>query len=124
MRLRQLFSWGDFALLALALLGLLLLYRQFWFPAAPAAQVQVLYAGEVVAEHSLQKPQQFSVQGHIGETRLEIADGRIRFVSAPCRHKVCINTGWVSKAGDTAACLPNRISLNLSGEREVDAYAR
>ena len=57
-----------------------------------------------------------NVSGPLGETRIEISDGTARIVASPCQQKICINRGWLSHAGETVACLPNRISVTLLGD--------
>ncbi|MEG1243680.1 MAG: NusG domain II-containing protein, partial [Oscillospiraceae bacterium] len=34
---------------------------------------------------------------------LQVEKGRIRYKSADCHDKLCVKSGWLSKAGDTAA---------------------
>lgn len=38
---------------------------------------------------------------------------RICFLDSNCPDEVCIKTGWLSKAGDLAVCLPNKIIIKL-----------
>ena len=49
----------------------------------------------------------------LGDSILEVEAGRIRFHASPCRGQQCIHSGWLSRAGDFAACLPNRVSVAL-----------
>lgn len=46
---------------------------------------------------------------------IETDNGRIRFLSAECPDKLCVRTGWISKAGQTAVCLPARVSITITG---------
>ncbi|MFP4301855.1 MAG: NusG domain II-containing protein [Spirochaetaceae bacterium] len=57
-----------------------------------------------------------------GHTVVEIEDGKARFVSSPCRDKICIAAGWLEEDQEWAACLPNRVfvQLNRSEEEEED----
>lgn len=48
--------------------------------------------------------------------------GRIRFAKANCPDKVCVQTGWISKAGQSAACLPARIIIKIiAGDKNTDS---
>lgn len=50
-----------------------------------------------------------------------IEKGRIRFNDATCHDKVCVRSGWLSKKGEMAVCLPNKIYIRIVGEKvEVD----
>lgn len=44
---------------------------------------------------------------------LEVKNGRIAFVDAPCPDHICENYGWLSKDGDWAACLPARANVTV-----------
>ena len=61
------------------------------------------------------------------DRRVEFQGGRARFVSSPCRDKICIAAGWLEADQQWAACLPNRVFVQVrrsEGEEEengVDA---
>jgi len=65
------------------------------------------------------------VKGPIGETEVVINSGSARIVSSPCREKICIRSGSISRPGQWVACLPNRVFVSIegksSGEESVDA---
>ena len=65
------------------------------------------------------------VKGPIGETEVSINNGSARVVSSPCREKICIRSGSISRPGQWVACLPNRVFVSIegksSGEESVDA---
>jgi hypothetical protein len=46
---------------------------------------------------------------------VEVQNGKIRFAQAGCRDKLCVNAGWLTQNGDTAACLPSRIVITVTG---------
>lgn len=57
---------------------------------------------------------------------IEVMEGKIRFVKSNCKDKLCVNFGWLSKAGDIAACLPARVVITIEGTKapnEPDAIA-
>ncbi len=76
--------------------------------------------GEVEREVSLSIDQSF----YIGNVQIEVKDGAIAFIESDCPTKQCVKTGWLKTPGASAACLPNRISITVVGEREVDAVAK
>ncbi|MBA7704904.1 hypothetical protein ES703_113727 [subsurface metagenome] len=73
----------------------------------------------------LDSPRRFSVAGPLGKTVLEIKDGAVRVLSSPCKEKICIKSGAVSRPGQWIACLPNRVFIAIKGktEKEVDAFS-
>ena len=56
------------------------------------------------------------------EINVEIVaeNGEIRFESAECKDKLCVNTGSLKKGGDTAVCLPAKTVITVEGS-DVDA---
>ncbi|MCA1755227.1 MAG: NusG domain II-containing protein [Spirochaeta sp.] len=115
MRLR-LFDYLSF-IVALLVLG------AFWVFAYTDAergnQVSIQAAGRDYI-YSLAVDQSFSVEGPLGPTEIEIADGEIRVVASPCRDKICIGAGWVSQSGQWIACLPNRVFVQVQSAAEAD----
>jgi hypothetical protein len=75
--------------------------------------------GVMIKEVPLSADQTFSV----GDVTFEVKDGAIRFIESDCPGQECVHAGWLKNPGDTAACLPNRISVTVSGESGVDAIA-
>ncbi len=53
--------------------------------------------------------------GPVGETSIEIKDGKVHVHDSDCRNKVCISAGWVSRVGDWIICLPNNVFLLIEG---------
>lgn len=45
---------------------------------------------------------------------IEAQKGRIRFREAACPDQVCVGTGWISKNGQIAVCLPGNILIKIS----------
>ncbi len=46
---------------------------------------------------------------------IEAKDGRIHFKEAHCPDQICVKTGWLSKPGQTAACLPAKVLIRIEG---------
>lgn len=44
---------------------------------------------------------------------IEIQPGKIRFLSSGCADKICVNTGWLTREGDIAVCLPSRTVVSI-----------
>ena len=114
---------ADGVLLVLLMLGIGGLFRLYWTDPVVASQAVVTgpQGQQIVA---LEHDAEFHIAGAIGDSHLEVKDGAIRFVSSPCRHKICIRSGWHHNAGSVAACVPNRISVVLRGHgAEFDAIS-
>lgn len=45
-------------------------------------------------------------------------DGGIYFASSDCPDQLCVRSGILRRRGDFAACLPNKVTITLEGQRE------
>ena len=60
----------------------------------------------------------------------EVRDGQIAFIKADCPDQVCVNTGFLSRPSQTAACLPNGIVMFLlriadyTDANDIDVFIR
>lgn len=105
---------ADRLIICLALLFLLWLYKLYWTSSSQSSDYALIYLmNQVPIQVDLQHPQQVTVQGRLGESLIEVKDGRIRFLTSPCHNKFCIHAGWLAKNGDFVACLPNQVSIEL-----------
>lgn len=66
--------------------------------------------------YPLAQDREILVPGPLGETLVEIRDGQVRFVSSPCRDKICVYASFLSRRGQWAACLPNGVFVTITGE--------
>lgn len=50
--------------------------------------------------------------------------GRIRFLNSGCRDKICVRSGWLTKNGDKAVCMPSKTVIMIqSGEQPTDSIS-
>jgi hypothetical protein len=112
---------GDLLAIVLALALTGLLYARHWQAPAPATAVEIRSGDAPAQRHALAPDRVLRVQGVIGESIVELRDGGVRFRSGPCRNQVCVHNGWLRHGGDTAACLPNRVSVRLIGGRDTES---
>ena len=61
------------------------------------------------------------VKGLIGDTVIKIDGNRAWVESSPCDNKTCAASGFLSRQGQWAACLPNNVLLILLGQNEDDS---
>ncbi len=82
--------------------------------------------GQVIEEIELDtvtEPREITLPGKYHEI-IEVEKGRIRFKYADCPDKICVNTGWLEKAGDTAVCLPNRAVVTIEIKPAAGQFPR
>lgn len=120
----RLFRRGDLliagAALALAL-GMLIGGKLLQRPGKTA----VITAPEGEFTLSLDTPVIRVVEGKNGIIlTIEVSDGRIRVKDSGCPDQICVNSGWLSSAGQTAACVPAAVAVRVTGDRaDVDIVA-
>lgn len=103
---------GDVAVIAL--LAAFNAFAYGWYADRGAAgdRARVTVSGDDrVLRFELEPARQVRLAGPLGVSVLEIGGGRARFLDSPCPGKYCIHSGWLSRSGDYAACLPNGIGL-------------
>lgn len=113
---------GD--LLALALGAILVgwLFATYW-QGGSAGKVRIRTGDTVFATFSLNQERTIEVPGPLGISRIVIHNHRARFQSSPCRNQYCVHQGWLARAGQVAVCLPNRVSLELVGDKGYDSLS-
>ena len=114
---------ADLVVVGILLLGVGMAFGQWWAPAAgPADTALVFVGGHEHARLPLAVDTRLAVNGAIGVSHLQGANGAIRFVDSPCGHKLCIRAGNLRRGHDAAACVPNRVSVALTGgQRDYDS---
>lgn len=105
---------GDIVIAFSGVAVIAVLAFNIYSDAAPRV-VRVMQGDHEAVDHPAWEDRKFSVGGPLGETVIEIHDGRARIVQSPCGKKICIRAGWLDAAGDVAACVPNRVSIALLG---------
>lgn len=105
---------GDYLVMLAGLVMVALLFKTLWQHEA-AAKIMIRQGDHVFATLSLNQERDLVVHGPIGDSHIIIHQGKVRFESSPCNSQYCVHQGWLSRAGQVAICLPNRVSVELIG---------
>ncbi len=113
---------GDKVLIGILLSLNLILFIQFFQPNQQGNWALIEVNQNETHRLPLSHNQIVHVKGPIGETEVQIIDGRVRILSSPCNKKLCIKSGFIQYADKLAACLPNRVVVRIVGNihRGVD----
>ena len=115
-------TYGDRIVLGGAAGLVLWSYLFFWSGGgAIGQQAIVILKGIETQVLSLKQNQIFEIEGLLGQSRIEVSDGKIRFIDSPCKGKQCIHADWINRGGQIIACLPNGLSLVIEGGVQYDA---
>lgn len=86
-----------------------------------AGYAEIIHDNELIARLSLEEDRIYTPEGF--DVTFEIKDGAAAFISSDCPDKICVNMGFISKKGQSAVCLPNRLTLRITGgSDEADIY--
>jgi hypothetical protein len=104
----------DFAAIAFSL-GLTLC-AGFAVYAAPQSAAQVVIQGSGRTWiFPLDAEERIVVPGPVGETVVDIHEGKARVRSSPCVNQTCVAAGHIRRQGEWAACLPNKVFISIEG---------
>ncbi len=72
----------------------------------------------------LDKVNETTVFSPVDGVEIEISKDGIRFVSSTCKSQQCVNCGLLTKAGQSAVCIPNKVMITLtsSGSNSTGTY--
>ena len=75
--------------------------------------------------YSLNSNQKIKVKGPLGYTVVKIVDGKAWIENSPCREKICMKMGKISRVGQQVICVPNKVLVEVKGQNGVvDAVSR
>ena len=122
---------GDFLLFVLILACACLIWLRFAMVQTDQVYGEIWQDGECVERIELADSYHNTItrNGLTTEYTIEIDGKRMRFVDSQCPDHTCERTGWISRVGDAAVCLPNRAMIKIvradgSSDGDVDATVR
>lgn len=110
----KLFKKGDIIVIAVVILAALILLLPKLFN-SDRLTATIWVDGEITQTIELDEVEKAYTITPKSGTTIEVQQGKIRFAQAVCRDKLCVNSGWLDTNGQTAACLPERIVVSISG---------
>lgn len=125
MRLR--IKWGDALVVALVLALAAAVAVPFYLRPAGRLTCEILQDGAVVRTVALDDgvEETVTIEGAVTNV-IEITSSGVRFAESDCPDQVCVRTGTLTRAGQSAVCLPNRVIVRLTGAEApaVDAVVQ
>ncbi len=84
----------------------------------------IIYDGEEVMTAELDKVRETTVFSPVDGVEIEISEDGIRFLNSDCKSRQCVSCGVLTKAGQSAVCIPNRVMITLTsnGTKADDTY--
>jgi hypothetical protein len=108
---------GDWLTILLGSIFVVLLTLRLW-NADLADKAIIRGGGKILNVVPLSLDQQIEVPGPLGISIIAIHDRKARIASDPSPRQYCVRQGWLQQAGEIALCLPNQVSVELTGSRK------
>ena len=125
---RIFFRRSDIAVVAIILFVALGIWGWVMFAPQPESKnIEIICDGKLTETIALPADDDIIALGEDEHVKLELKDNQISFLETDCPDKICVRTGFISKVGQSAVCLPNRIVVKITGgngnETGVDGIA-
>lgn len=121
-------KWGDCVIIALVLALALAIGVPFYLRPSDHLTCEILQNGAVVRTIPLTDAveETITIEGETITNVIEITPGGVRFAESDCPDQVCVRSGLLTRAGQSAVCLPNRVIVRLTGAQApaVDAVVQ
>ena len=118
------FKVGDYFVIGLVV-GLILLLFSLTYGFSSSERYVAIIGNDTYEIYDVEVNRVVEVEGPVGMTRVVIEDGKAWVEDSDCREKICIKMGTLSRPGEEAVCLPNRIIVQMKGERGgIDGVSR
>lgn len=108
---------GDWLTLLLGSIFVVLLASKLW-SGDLADKAIIRGGGKIFREVPLSRDQKIEVPGPLGISLVDIQNHKARIASDPGPHQYCVRQGWLQQAGEIALCLPNQVSVELTGSKK------
>ncbi len=125
MKLLDSLKKGDFFIILAVLLLAAAVFLPFALAPSRSLTCEITKDGELVKRVRLGAGyhETITLEGAATNTII-IDDAAVYFSQSTCPDQVCVRTGKLTRAGQIAVCLPNRVIVRLIGaQNEIDALA-
>jgi len=108
---------GDWLTILCGALLIVWLALTLWQGGA-ADKAIIRSGGKIFREVALNLDQTVTVPGPLGVSTIAIHNLQARIAADPSPRQYCVRQGWLKQAGEIAVCLPNQVSVELSGAQK------
>ncbi|MBS6546122.1 MAG: NusG domain II-containing protein [Butyricicoccus pullicaecorum] len=125
MKLSDNLKKGDFFIILVVLVLAAAVFLPFALAPSRSLTCEITKDGELVKRVRLGAGyhETITLEGAATNTII-IDDAAVYFSQSTCPDQVCVRTGKLTRAGQIAVCLPNRVIVRLIGaQNEIDALA-
>ncbi len=112
-------SYDIIIVIVFVIFILLIFYKQFLF-FDKNSKILLIITERNRYKYSLDEERIIKIEGKIGDTIIEIKNGKFRFLDSCCLNKTCVKSGWVGIRNYPIICLPNMVTAYIESEKEND----
>lgn len=91
-----------------------------------ATGFEITVDGKVYSSYSfesLKDGETIEVHTQYGYNKFLYENKSIRCIETNCKDKIELNAGTISKTNEILVCLPHRLTVQITGERKIDAVS-
>ena len=113
-RLLPFIKAGDWLTISLGALLTISLALNLW-NGGVADKAIIRSGGKIFREVPLSRDTIIQVPGPLGISQISIHNRQARITQDPSPRQYCVRQGWLKTAGEISICLPNQVSVELTG---------
>ena len=83
-----------------------------------APMVRIIAQGELAGIYPLDSDNEIEIERDGHRNVVVIKDNTVHMDYSDCKNQVCVNTGKISKPGETIVCLPNYVIVEIVSSEE------
>jgi len=83
-----------------------------------APRVRIIAQGELAGIYPLDSDNEIELERDGHRNVVVIKDNTVHMDYSDCKNQVCVNTGKISKPGETIVCLPNYVIVEIVSSEE------
>ena len=85
------------------------------FNGAPEKTVLIYKDDVVIWTLPIQKDRIIQLESFGVSMVVEIRDQKVRVLSSSCHQQICVRKGWTGQVHNPIICLPNKVTINVTG---------
>lgn len=109
---------GDLIVIA-CVIFICLIWSVFLHRSSDSSVACIYKNGEIIEEADLSVNREIDLD----DTVIKIENGKICFLCADCPDKLCVKSGWLSRNGDAAACVPSKTVITVRSGKSKSVHA-
>lgn len=109
----------DFILITVYItISILIGYIMIWGPSDMPEGVIIKVDNEVLAEYVLPTEEPIRIKvDELGHNIVVIDGYEVYMEESDCPDQICVKQGIITKSGSMLVCLPNKLTVEITGER-------